>query len=459
MSTLSTPATPPAETSTSRKTWHVGTLTYTTGALAALFFWLLWGDFAWSMKERSIGSIIQLLFKKYEASDMLTGLILGSLPAALSLLIGPVISYKSDRHRGRWGRRIPFLFWTTPLAVVSMVGLAYSPNLGAHLHHSLGLTMVSQHQLTLITLAAFWTLFELSTIVVYATFNALINDVVPHNVLGRFYGLFRALSLIAGIIFNYWMLRWAETHFSLFFIAIGILYGVGFGMMCVKVKEGGYPQPELEQPGQSWVTTIKIFFQECYGDSYYIWIFAFGNIAMLAFTPINAFSLYFAKSIDMDLGMYGKCLAITYGISLCASYPIGILVDRFHPLRVGLISLVAYALVTLWGGLYALESHSFSIALILHGVMAGTYGTATAAIGQMLLPKDKFAQFSSAWGIIGCFTGMIIGPATGLFLDHSGHQYRYTFLLSSALAAVALLCGLVVYIRAKSRGALEKAEA
>ena len=40
------------------KLWRVGTLTYTGGALAVLFCWLLWGDFAWSMKERAIGPII-----------------------------------------------------------------------------------------------------------------------------------------------------------------------------------------------------------------------------------------------------------------------------------------------------------------------------------------------------------------------------------------------------------------
>ncbi|MFA4943950.1 MAG: hypothetical protein WC789_04535 [Lentisphaeria bacterium] len=44
--------------------WSVGTLSYTRGGLLALFGWLLWGDFAWSMKERAIGPVGQLLRKK-----------------------------------------------------------------------------------------------------------------------------------------------------------------------------------------------------------------------------------------------------------------------------------------------------------------------------------------------------------------------------------------------------------
>ena len=37
-----------------RKLWRVGTLTYAFGGLVILFSWLLWGDFAWSMRDRAV---------------------------------------------------------------------------------------------------------------------------------------------------------------------------------------------------------------------------------------------------------------------------------------------------------------------------------------------------------------------------------------------------------------------
>ncbi len=40
--------------------------------IMALFVWLLWGDFAWSMRDRSIPPVITLLFKNYGSPDMLT---------------------------------------------------------------------------------------------------------------------------------------------------------------------------------------------------------------------------------------------------------------------------------------------------------------------------------------------------------------------------------------------------
>jgi len=43
--------------STPGKTWRVGTLTYTGAGLVTLTAWLLWGDFAWWMRERSATSV------------------------------------------------------------------------------------------------------------------------------------------------------------------------------------------------------------------------------------------------------------------------------------------------------------------------------------------------------------------------------------------------------------------
>ena len=99
-----------------QKLYTIGTLSYTLSTLCTLFFLLLLGDLVWSMKERSVAQIVQLMFKRHGASDMINGLMMVSLPNALGLLLGPVISYKSDHCRSRWGRRIPYLLFTTPIA-------------------------------------------------------------------------------------------------------------------------------------------------------------------------------------------------------------------------------------------------------------------------------------------------------------------------------------------------------
>ncbi|NBY65681.1 MAG: MFS transporter, partial [Verrucomicrobia bacterium] len=229
--------------------WQVGTLTYSAFGLATLTFWLLWGDVAWSMRDRSVPSVMQLLFQKFGASNFVSSLLISTLPYGLILLIGPIVSYRSDRHRSRWGRRIPFLALHIPFVVLSMVAVAFSPSLGQLLHQILGQFSPGLSTCTLIIIAMGWGVFELATVVANAVFYGLINDVVPSSLLGRFYGVFRAISLIASILFNYYVFGKAEQHFPLVFLGIGLVYGLSFTMMCLKVKEGEYSPPPQPKEG------------------------------------------------------------------------------------------------------------------------------------------------------------------------------------------------------------------
>ena len=79
-----------------------------------LFFWLLWGDFTIMLRERSVTPTFQYMLKELNASDFVLGLLVGFLPHAIGMVLGPVISYRSDRLRSPRGRRIPYLVLSTP---------------------------------------------------------------------------------------------------------------------------------------------------------------------------------------------------------------------------------------------------------------------------------------------------------------------------------------------------------
>lgn len=430
------------------KTWQAGTLSYTTAGLVALFCWLLWGDFAASLKDRSVPAVVQLLLKKFEASDTIAGLLIGSLPAVFGLVVIPIVSYRSDRHRGRWGRRIPYLLFFTPLAALSMIGLAFSPDMGAFLDRFLGARSPGLNPSILIFFGLFWATFEFASIILAGSLiGALINDVVPRPVLGRFFGLFRALSLIAGMIFNYWLLGKAETHYVWVFIGIGALYSVGFTLMCLKVKEGDYPEPPPAKPGVAggFFAAAGQYFRESFTKPYYLWVFVAINLTWMAFVPVNLFGVFFAKSVNMNMDTYGKIWAFTYLISLGLAYVLGWLADRFHPLRVGMVVLALYAVATLWGGLFATNAARFAIALVATGVLSGMWQTATASLPQRLLPQASFAQYASAMGIVGGLCNIVLPPLVGRFLDLTGHVYRYTHFVSCGLAVLALATSFIVY--------------
>lgn len=433
--------------------WQAGSLRYSVFGLVVLFFWLLGGDFAWSLKERSVPTVVQMLFKNFGATDLVTGLLLGTLPSLVSIVLGPFISYRSDRHRGRLGRRIPYLLWTTPLAVLAMFGLAVSPALAAWLHGSGIIQATELNGTTVILLGVFWAVFELATVAANAVFGALINDVVPQALLGRFYGLFRALSLVAGMMFNYLLLGRAEAHYALIFLGLGVLYGVGFMGMCLKVKEGTYPDSGREMASRlGLAAAVRTYFTECFSNPYYRWVFAAFMLSNLAFFAVNLFNLYLAKSLQLGMDVYGKLLALTYLISLLLSYFLGWLADRFHPLRVGMVFLGLYAGLALAGGMLATSATAFGVVFVLHGVLNGAFYTATASLGQRLYPRARFAQFSSAGIMLLSVAQVVLAPLVGQMLDHTGHIYRHTYFIGFALAMLALFASFEVCRRIMRMG-------
>ena len=435
-------ATPP------HKVWRVGTLTYTSGGLIVLFCLLLMGDFAWSMRDRSVAPMAQWYLSQLSASNILFGLLITSFPALIGLLLGPVISVKSDRHRGKWGRRIPYLLLTTPFAALGMIGLAITPLVSSWVQRHF--PEQSATTVSLICFGVFWAAFEFATIASQAVFGGLINDVVPATLMGRFYGLFRAVSLIMGIGFNYWIFGLVPIHFTLILLVIGVFYGFSFMWVCLRVKEGEYPPPPPKSPTKAGIATglaheVRTYFRECFSNPYYIWVFVMMVAAGMTFLPVNTFAIPFYKSLGVSADLYGKAVALTFAISLTIAYFLGWLCDVFHPLRMSLATLAAYFLVTVFGSIYATTPNMFLVAWVLHGVISGCFFTCSASLGQRLYPHSKFAQFASAAGIVGSLATMVIGPSMGAAIDATGNTYRYTYAMGGVLAAIALIAGWVVY--------------
>jgi MFS family permease len=431
--------------------WSRGTLTYTTGGLVVLFFWLLWGDFAWNIKERAIGPVGSVMLKQFKATDFLIGLLMASVPSAIGLLISPIIAVKSDRYRSRFGRRIPFLLLPTPVIALSMVGLAYTVPLSDALHAALGDSGPSLMACRIAVFAVFWTLFEIFQTIAQTVFGALANDTVPQAVIGRFFGLFRAVSLIVAILFNHSVLQHAEAHFQPILITFGIVFALGFSLMCFFVKEGEYPPPEPLPPrggfSQTYVNPIKVYLKECYTNPYYLWVFGAVMLAGMAGVPINVYSLFYAKSLGIELKAYGELLVMSFTGSLILTFFLGWLADKFHPLRVGLTAIALYAFVMLWGAFFAVDARTFSIAFVAHGVLTGTYITGTASLGARLFPRVKYAQFGSAAGIVGSVAYMTLAPSIGLWLDRTGNNYRHTFIFGAIIAVLAVIAYLGLYQR------------
>ncbi len=455
--------------------WSVGTLTYTTAGLAVLFALLLWGDFAWSMKDRVVFPMtVKLAKDRFGLNDTLYSILIISFPNFTNIFLMPIVSYLSDRHRGRLGRRIPFLLFTTPFIVIGLLGIGMNAEIGGVIGK---ITSLDARAAALVAFCVFWVLFDFGNTLASAIFNALVNDVVPQRIIGRFFSLFRIISLLAGILYNYYLFEHALDWFKWIFLVLGALYAAGLYSMCFFVKEGKYPPPE-EIPAdkskfQRVFGALIDYFRQCFSVPYYRWIIIALLLANISFHPINDFSIQYAKAIDVPDSTYGQLLAITYCFSIVLSYPLGALADRFHPIRTSFVSLAAYAVLMLVGwlvvgnpwqkeityhipglmsGSKTLVLSSFAIVFIIHGVVSGCFFTLSSSLPLRLFPGSIFAQFASANAMILALGTTVIVPAFGYFLDVQDSNYHLLFMLGAALSLISAVAFVKIHFYYKRFG-------
>ena len=427
-----------------RKIWRAGTLTYTTGGLVLLCFWLLWGDFPWAMKDRAVGPSATLLIKQLGVSDFLYGLIIVGFPNFTNTFLLPAISYISDRHRGRWGRRIPFLLFTTPFIVFGIYLMGLTHLLGGWLHE--GIPALPEHHAKLIVFCIGWILLDFGATLSASLFNALANDVVPKEVLGRFFALFRMVSLAAGMIYNAWLIDKVENHALEILFGVGTFYGIGLLSLCWKVKEGEYPPPEAETSGPPTVkSAVKTYFRECFSLPYYRWVIMASVVAGFSVVPFNIYGIFYAKSLNMDMDFYGKVSSLICLVSFVLSFFLGWFSDRFHPIRTGMVSMALQTVILFVGGRIATTESVFAWLFLVQGISIMSYNTLMASYAPRLFPREYFAQFNSAMMLINALASVIGAPLVGKFLDLTGNHYPHLFTIGGVIGLCGLGCFIMVY--------------
>jgi len=459
------------------KLYRVGTLTYTKPALAVLFFWLLWGDFCYMLMEAVTPSIMPLKFKALGASNTTMGLILGTIPSIVYSVLNPVISFKSDRHRSRWGRRIPFILFTLPFLVLFLAFLGFGDQIGFWLHAHVAAisTRLTANQAAILCIGVLLVAFTFFNTFVTSTFWYLFNDVVPEHLLARFMSWFRMISMGAGALYNFCIFRFAESHASTILMGGAVLYCVGFGLMCLNVKEGAYPPPPPYVRGQTGpFSAVKTWGAECHAlpHYWYLWICTFiGSIG----GGVATFGLLFSLAIGLDvkhIGYINGTNSLIIGVLILGS---GWLADRYHPIRVVLVGSLLGLLVVTPASLIWLFWHpaatetwtlhlpflagfevqkvflvALAISVGLGAPVAALNGVWDPPMLMRLFPRERYGQFCSVNAIWRAIGGMLGGFLAGLFLDYItrwvGKEQAYFYIpvwqLCFAVPSIVLLYGL-----------------
>lgn len=439
-------------TSDTSATFKCGSLLYTKRGLFALFGWLIWGDVCFTLMEAVVPSILPLHFKNLGASNMTIGFVLTTLPGIFNLTVTPWLSFKSDRHRSRWGRRIPFMLFTAPFLALSLVMIGFSDSIGAWVHGKFFFGgMIGQAQVVIVLLTCFAAMFDLFNMFVNTVFWYLFRDVVPEDHFSRFNAYFKVVGTTTSTLYNFFIFKYAESHMREIYLCAALLYLIGFGMMCLMVKEGEYPPVTDVTEKSTFLDKVKVYAKECFTMRYYWDIFLWLTFQAMSFA-CGVYGVFNFKSLGLSLDLIGKkgALAAVTGpvcLLILARY-----VDRWKPMRVAAYGFAYGAFYALGGWVWLLipqiEPMVYFWIFVVGGVFGALFGAAGSAAQATLLmflfPKEKYGQFSGAMALIRAVALMACGILAGLFMDFWKHvfpegfySYRFIFLWQGPLTILS----------------------
>ena len=428
--------------------YSVGTLVYTRAGLIALFGWLLWGDFIFNLMESVMPSLLPLTLKNYGASNREIAIIVSTIYMMVNSVMNPIISYNSDRFRSRWGRRRPFIVATTPLVVLFLCAIPFAPEILGFLTRAdwMASLFALSPSAPIITMFAILVVgFQVFNMFISSVYYYLIPDVVPQELLGRFFGLFRIFGTTAGMVYNFFIFGHADTHMREIFVGIAIIYGFFILLMCWRVQEGEYPPPTAESHGHWW-SGIQNYAKECFGHSYYWWVFLtysciiWGNAA-------TVFVVFFLRDeIGLSLDQIGTINATGALAVIVTLIPLGWLLDRVGGHK---MLIAGYLLQTISPLFFFVFVHGYWSALvccIFGAVPIAVTGLSASKWAVDVYPRARYGQFGSAGALFSSLGAMVLGPLCGIFID-TVHVYRFLYVWYAVFALIGAFSAMVVFRR------------
>jgi len=367
----------------------------------------------------------------------------------LGILLNPIVGMQSDRHRGRMGRRLPFLLAVTPVVMISLLGLGFSTPISSILAHLTG--AISVPALKIGWIGGCMTVFVVANTYIFQVYQFLFVDVIPTAVMGKFVGFYRAIGALGVFAFNWFMFGHSENHMELIYVISVVLYGGAFSLLIWKVKEGDYPPPP---PKTSLTSMARLYFTECFSNTFYIKLYSLAFFFWSAIVPLWSFLVFFgtkpgqvhgyAPTLGLSLQSFGEVRAWCSLVQVPVYFLVGPFVDRFHPLRIAMIGMLLSSLTYFANFFLDHDRFSLTLWLIINFIAQAIYMGAYLAIFPRLLPRKKYGQFFTANQIFG-FVGVSLAPILCGWLLETVKDYRYIFVWCGGCTLIGVVMTFLLY--------------
>ena len=360
-----------------------------------------------------------------------------------AFILAPIIGAWSDGYRGRFGRRMPFVLATVPLAAVALAVVPF-------IYRAIPAASSGQFSLLLPLFIPFFLMLMLVLIplgVARTPIDALVYDLAPSKdrTRARSLGIILATLLSIGLGIGGSLLYDINITLPFIMALVVTLILVGVGMFVIREKKGSEIESldELENERNETglkrtLTVVRSFPEENKRSILFLTMNIF--LGMFGFSLIQAFiSSYNMTVMSATQAKAGLPFLIAGGTLMLVSFPAALLADKIGRRKTMMIGCAGWAVVALL--IYVFPSKELFIPLIILVAAFYTLWFVNSFVAMIdAAPDDRTIGTMTALTSMANMAGMSIGPAlTGILIEASGYNYGMIFLAQAVVVFLAFL--------------------
>jgi MFS family permease len=281
--------------------------------------------------------------------------------------------------------------------------------------------------------------------------EAYISDVTPRPLLGKAYGMNKALGMMGSLSASLFLM----VVFSCTGISVRILLWIaavltGFSVLCLMagVRDASHPCVDVETSSGSFRQKIKKVYKELklFPSSYWMSIFIvflfklgyFSGTYLILLLDIQGFENFFGLQLKGKFGLAASVVMIIQnGFCALFSYPMGALSDRIDRRYVVAIGIICMLIALLCFGLGAHNPWVMLSGLLFYGIQMSMQG-ALMALLSLTMPKELRG---TGFGLFFLISGIGVIVANQLFMKQLWDSFSaQTAFLSITLPILLALC-------------------
>jgi maltose/moltooligosaccharide transporter len=274
---------------------------------------------------------------------------------------------------------------------------------------------------------------------------------------------FRMVGTISPMLWGAFIYGRIETHTPHIYVGAAVVYFLGFGLMCLMVKEGKYPPVEDYVKSEPWLQkirhAIRTYARECFSHPLFVTFYRAQALFAVGTACVMYKQFFYLRHLHFTTADLGRVTAIMSPILLAVQFPMGWMVDKVHPIRGYLIGSTAIVPVQFAGyfvdtySIWGYTIHAFTLCVAVQALqmpLAQLNASSDVPLMMRLFPLKQFGQFSSANALLRHFS-MIFGTIAGATLmGWTNRKYgqfgnAYAFLWHGIFQTLGVICLWIVY--------------